>query len=198
MYIIPKTFWAIGIACLFFACFLAWRDEHRKLRAMEVDVPDFRGRIEQSIMGTTEVEGRRWGMIAAVLSIRNLKAPSIVQGYSCRIIAPSGTVYDGLPERLPPKLIFTSPRWSKPYVLLDSDALYNKVSETPIERGVLKRGLVLFYFPKISSPFPQGSKITICFTDVVDRKYCVESVVTGEGEEPVFFPGTSTMKPHEH
>lgn len=95
----------LALVFLLVAFFSAWREQYRRAEIAAEDVPDLRGWIDGVITGQMlpDNSGSVPGVLL-VVSIKNLKMPSIVQGYACVARTPDGTSFQGQPQTVPPDM----------------------------------------------------------------------------------------------
>ncbi len=166
--------------------FLAYYD--LKVKSAQENTPKLIGRIEQIYIGSVPEFGGSQAWL--VMSIRNIGAPSIVEGFTLRIksqdldlsirptFIPEG--YQLIGEEGKPIAVFSR-----------KDAIYEKTVE-PVGRGGLVRGWLRYDFKGVEAEKVRetGTKWTISFNDVLNRPYtAVRQMTGGPSGEPQYFPG---------
>jgi hypothetical protein len=180
----------VALLFLFLAVFNAWREQYKKVQTAAADVPELKGWIDGLLSGEMPMEGRgAVSMILLTVAIKSLRSPSIVQGYECTARTPNGESYKGQPQTVPADMKLQG-KWGVKE-LSNMVPLYEKTAETPIERGGMRRGLLLFTFPDANSRFGLGSTFDLTFEDVVGKKSSATVTVKSEdGGSPLYYPGT--------
>ena len=180
---------ALALVFLSLAVFNVWREQYRMVREFQADVPDLRGHIDALLSGDTLNEGKPVPFVLAIVSIRNLKAPSIAQGYECQVKTADGRSLHGRTDALPTGMTFMDhPEWSGRF---DNIApLYDKTAETPIERGALRRGALMFTFPGATRLPHEHTTFSISFEDSLGKRVvCDFTAPSGGGDSPQYYPG---------
>ena len=190
-------FWRCMWLAFIFSAAATWYLEHGKVREMEMriqrmeaDVPDLRGWIDGVVTGEQRRDSGDLVPVAVlIVSIKNLKAPSIAQGYACTARRPNGESFEGQPQTVPADMKLQGDWGIKDFA--NTAPLYDKTAETPIERGGMRRGVLVFIFPGAKSRFGVGSTFEITFEDVLGKKASVMMSVKGSDklESPLYYPG---------
>jgi hypothetical protein len=188
-----KLFWWVGVLCLFFACFLAWRDEHRALAdEQKKNSPVLVGTIDETeFMGNTNGSPPQ---LAAFIqfSIRNLGMPSIAEKFYLNLFVDGKKFF--IPDRaVPPaiELVTLNP----PYKLTfhQNDMIYEKTI-SPLPTGGMVRGWL--YFDVTEAHLDRNALNdtnvlwVVAFRDVTGKEYFVTNYNHRIASGPGYFPGS--------
>jgi hypothetical protein len=204
--------YVVAAMCVFFAGFQAWQDQyaltatttsentnlHKQLDAL--DKPDLKAEIDEFVTGRVALafeNGKSTtgpASVLIVMSIRNLGADSIAEGYNLQVFGvDGGFIGNGTMELLPDN-------FKLGYFKVTNDQLLtNKSEEIPIPRGGSRKGYLFFVIENVDVSLLQrmGTKFVVSFKDVTGRPYSVESVVTHHtlSKNPSWYPGTDFPPP---
>lgn len=183
--IASTSFWAIGIVCLFFAFFLAWRDEHNsKLALMDSRLPKLGGSIEQ--VAIVQLPEGKTGIILWV-TIRNSGAPSTADNYKLQYHS-GGSHFDLPLQAAPREVVFGGKKMDT-----SQGAIYDKTDEQPIPTGGTRRGLVFGQTDLPLGTFDDTTKFVLMFNDITGKTIAVTSgamIKRGVDSLPDHVPGT--------
>jgi hypothetical protein len=198
-------FWYALIFVVFFvlgASFMVWKDqrrmwleEHKRAEALDkkldsLSTPRLSGSIEQVIFGYDHEVKRTIALM--MVSVKNLGAPSIAQGFHLSLVLPDKTHREYMPFFIPEgyKLTDTGPPTERVLTFKRSMALEDRTS-LPIQSGALVRGWVKFELTDVQEDVFGNSKRRILFRDILDRE-CVATDITDHGKPGkniLAFPG---------
>jgi len=192
---------SILIVFLFWACYLAWRDErHRRMNAEQhlTDERDnrrskFSAYIHQVVSGDTpKPSGGVVAQLFLLVEVKNTGAESAAEGWTLHLQSKDFelTVKPSLIEDVCPlydgdgNVIAT---------LRGQESLYEKAM-TPVRRGVPVRGWLRYHVPDLTAAQIRrpGVVATISFNDMLGEvSYTSEPYYfTGKSTPPTYLPGT--------
>lgn len=176
---------AIGFAILFVRLTLvapylilkretARRDEQLKAsqsRIEQLSSVNLSVRIDQYGIGNSD-QGGEAGLLM-FLSVRNLGIETALEGWTLRIEAPNGIVYEDQPT------VLTGPFTAGSATFALGDHLVLKAAK-PLERGSITKGILLYMLsPQAATLVRPGAKLMVSCTDVGGTIHTAEHVVTG-------------------
>jgi hypothetical protein len=183
------VFLLVALLCIFFACFLAWRGEHRSsLALMESELPKLSGSIDQ--VAILRLPEGPTGIMMWV-TVRNSGAPSIADNYRLEYHALSGLRIPLTLEAAPPAVIFDGKK-----IDTGKEAIYDKTAEQPIPRGGTRRGMAFSRTDLPLATFHDATKFVLTFRDISGKMISITSVGMARNDNgmPKHVPGTSDAK----
>lgn len=164
-----QAYGVILTACLFLACFFAWRDEyfaHQELAAVR---PDFRLEIVRQVFGDI---GKNTLSIQVIAGIKNIgKMQSVAGGWHLSFTDPTGKPLP-VEQVYFPGNVTLEHKDGRKEILGDADLIDRKTVTEPVEVGMYVQGLL---YGTIKGMQPEdlkpGYTVTIRCKDVFDVPY---------------------------
>lgn len=204
---VPKKIYVgIASAFIFVACFLAWQEKHRELTKTQEELvsakrqltvmhenaqPQLTGKID-SLYVTKEQGDRKATVVVITMTVSNIGAPSIVEGYSLRISTPQKRQIkvEG-PTYFQNGLRTGGQRYVQD--LSPDEYIVDKTAQRLIQKGGRVSGVLIYTLEtipieEINQP---GTVYTIFFRDIYQKPYEAGTVlVRSIGEAPpIYIPG---------
>lgn len=198
--IVPKwLLWGLAIISVLLAFFFAWQEKRTEAVNLNKELQDTRialdalkkpllvGQINQTVTG--DAPELKASQIFILMSVKNIGAPSIVEGWGLNIKSESLSLQAVHPTEIREGLALRDPDGKPLAVFHKTDAIYEKTVK-PIERGGMVRGWLLFTLEGIASREIRkpGTTITVFFQDVLDTTY-EASLKDGVIGPPMYLPG---------
>ena len=189
---ISKRFWAtakswsdipdwlfiiVGVGCLFWAGYAAWKDKNVALLELQkrLSVPQFEGEIRVFTTTFSGTNREDTLITAAEVMIRNPLGPaSAVYDWTMTVEFPDSTVITGRPIIAPQKTLTlgTIPGPGYKEILLDASQFWPRLGSQPIPPGGAPTGWFAAVFPSISDQELKSKKgiLVLTFKDAVANK----------------------------
>lgn len=177
-----KAFWAVGIICLFVACFFAWKEERQAVNAVRKQLrseqAQFEGKCAYLMYDPHPSE--TWMFFA--VELRNFGAPSIVSPWQLRIESKVLNLEIPLPDVIPEGYTIVHPNRQKITFLGGTNSFCVTTANQEISTGRPARGWLMFRLPGINARFLHdiGPVCTIIGSDFWGKKF----IIPAHGGDP--------------
>jgi hypothetical protein len=189
---------------LFAAFFLAWRDEHKAVENLKLEVeqtkkaldserqnnaPQLSAEIEEIIFGAPQDGNTSRAFVFILLTIRNTGSPSVATSWWLHL--KSKDLDLTIPPTQLPDEFKTTDQNGYPVVFHGKEAIYEKAMQ-PIQRGSIVRGWAGYIVQGVTLKQLSSSETeyTVTFFDVIKRPHTV-SMKIGDlaPRTPRYYPG---------
>jgi hypothetical protein len=150
--------------------------------------PWLTGHIDAAAVGGPDAAAG--ATVTLIASVRNLGAPSVVEGWSLSVELPTRQTFSGQPFHVPERVTLHH-EGGATVSISGEDALANKTVPTPLQTGGMQRGVLLFRFDQLArqSISQPGTKLILYYHDVTGKRYSTEAALGAIQKNFSYFPG---------